>query len=290
MKKLAMIPAVLLAAAMMANAQIPNSGFEDWTTVGSYEEPIGWATMNLACAGPFYSCTKSTDHFPAAMGNYSMRLENNTSLTQYTGAYGIAITDSMAYPFQPAFPVTGQPNTLSGYYKFTSLNYDTMFIRIIFFQNGIMLGNNTFKTGTTTANWTPFSVTFNYPTADSATIMLWAFYPSSQTDGPNGNSVLYVDNLSLDNTAVNDPIWTLKNPMFNLSPNPAFNRVSVNVGNLNAADATLNIYTAGGTLISAESLRHDQQHIDVRDLSSGLYLVEIKAKAWTERQKFMIQR
>ncbi len=82
MKKITVFIAALIALAMETNAQIPNSGFENWTTTGSYQEPTGWATMNPASAGPFYSCTISTDHYPVSVGNYSMRLESNTSLTQ----------------------------------------------------------------------------------------------------------------------------------------------------------------------------------------------------------------
>jgi hypothetical protein len=290
MNKITLTLVVLIAAAVGTFAQIPNSGFEDWTTVGSYENPNGWATMNPACAGPFFSCTKSTDHYPTAMGNYSLRLENNTSLTQMTGAYGMAITDSFAYPFQPAFPLTGQPNTLSGYYKYASLNNDTMFIRIILFESGIMLGNNTFRTGTTTSNWTSFALPITYPSADSATIMFSAFYPSSQTDGPNGNSVLYVDNLSLSSLAVSVPLPAPKSTLFNISPNPAFNVVSLNIDNLNHADMTLNIYTAIGKLISSEPLRQNKQQIKVGSLPNGMYLVSVKSKSLSTIQKLVILR
>ena len=81
MRRITIVLTVLIALTIRLNAQIPNSGFENWTTVGSYENPTGWATMNPYCAGPFYSCTKSTDHYPASVGNYSIRIENNTSLT-----------------------------------------------------------------------------------------------------------------------------------------------------------------------------------------------------------------
>lgn len=85
------------------NAQIPNNGFEDWTTIGSYENLNDWATYNSYSAGGFYSCTKSTDHYPTSVGSYSIRLENNTSLTQMTGGWGLAITDTMAYPINRHF-------------------------------------------------------------------------------------------------------------------------------------------------------------------------------------------
>jgi PKD repeat protein/photosystem II stability/assembly factor-like uncharacterized protein len=176
-----------------------NFGFEDWTTAGNYENPDDWATMNPYGTGPFYSCTKSTDHYPESVGNYSIRLENNTLLGQMNGGYGMAITNAFDWPFKPAFPISGHPNSLTGYYKFNSLNNDSMFIRVILFQNGTMVGNNMFVTSNTATTWTPFTIPLTYTSADSATIHLSAFYPSGPTDGPNGNSVLYVDNLNFDN-------------------------------------------------------------------------------------------
>jgi len=154
MKKLTISLTVLVAMTITTNGQIPNNGFENWTTVGNYEDPIGWATMNPYCSGPFYSATKSTDHYPASVGNYSIRVENNTSLTQMTGGYGIAMTNAFDYPFKPAFPIVGNPTSLCGYYKYNSLNNDSMYVRIVFFENSIMLGYNTFITGITTSTWT----------------------------------------------------------------------------------------------------------------------------------------
>jgi len=292
MKKFTFILIVLIAITIRTNAQIPNSGFENWTTVGSYEEPTGWATMNPLSLGSFYSCTKSADHYPISVGSYSVRLENNTSLTQMTGAYGMVITDTMAYPFQPAFPIIGHPNSLTGYYKYTSLNNDSMFIRIILFKNGTMLSGSipTFITGITTSAWTSFTIPLTYTSADSATINISAFYPNSQTSGPKGNSVLYVDNLNFDNLigSVNEQIT--KNTLFNLFPNPASDIVALNIDNRNNEEFTLNIYNAIGTLVKSEILKQNQQQINIGDLSNGVYMLTVKSKNMTENQRLIIQR
>jgi hypothetical protein len=290
MRIFTIILTILIAATIRTNAQIPNNGFENWTTVGSYENPDGWATGNILCAGPFYSCTKSTDHYPTTVGNYSIRIENNTSLTQMTGGYGMAITDTMAYPFKPAFPIVGSPTSLCGYYKYNSFNNDSMFIRIVFFNNSVMLGYNTFITGITTSAWTSFVLPLTYPTADSATLYFSAFYPSGYTDGPNGNSVLYVDNLSFNNL-INSVSQNLsKNALINFYPNPASNLVTLNIDNIDNQDLTLNIYNIMGSLVKTEIFKQNQQQISVSDLSNGVYMVEIKSKERTEKQKLIIQR
>ncbi len=281
---------LIIVMSINVKAQIPNNGFEDWATIGSYEDPTGWATMNAVCAGPFYSCTKSTDHYPVSVGNYSIRLENNTSLTQTTGGYGMAITNAFDYPFKPAFPIVGNPTSLCGYYQYNSLNNDSMFIRIVFFENSIMLGYNTFITGITTSTWTSFNLPLTYPSADSATLYFSAFYPSGPTDGPKGNSVLYVDNLSFDNLIGSVSEQTSENTTFSLSPNPASNIVTLNIDNRNNADLTLNIYNVIGELVRSDLLKQNQQKINIGDLNNGIYIVEIKSNEWTAKQKLIIQR
>ncbi len=290
MEKFTIVLTVLIAMTITTYGQIPNSGFENWATVGSYENPTDWATMNASCAGPFYSCTKSTDHYPVSVGNYSIRVENNTSLTQMTGGYGIAITDTMAYPFQPAFPIIGNPTSLCGYYQYNSMNNDSMFIRIVFFENSIMLGYNTFITGITTSAWTSFTLPLTYPAADSATLYISAYYPSSQFDSPKGNSVLYVDNLSFDNLITSVSEQSFKNITFSLFPNPAYDIVNIEIDKTNKVDLTLNIYNVVGTLVKSEIIKQSQRQINVGDLSNGIYMVEIKSEEWTEKQKLLIQR
>ncbi len=290
MKKCKIILIVLTVIAIKTNAQIPNNGFENWTTVGSYEDPNGWATMNSICTGPFYSCTKSTDHYPASVGNFSMRIENNTSLTQMTGGWGMAITDTMAYPFEAAFPIIGNPTSLCGYYQYTSLNNDSMFISIVFFNNSIRIGDNTFRTGTSTSSWTSFVLPLTYPLADSATLYMAPFYPNGPTSGPKGNSVLYVDNLSFDSLIISVPEQMQKTPVFSVYPNPASDILSFDINNPNKEKRTLNIYTMQGSLVKSEILIENQREINIMDLSNGVYIVEMKSKEWTEQQKLIIQR
>lgn len=274
-----------------ANAQIPNNGFENWNTVGSYENPVGWATMNASCIGPFYSCTKSTEHYPANVGSYSMRVENNTSLTQMTGGWGMAVTDTMAWPFQPSFPITGHPNSLCGYYKFSSLNNDTAWIKVVLFESGTIVLDENF-TALNTPSWTSFNIPISsYTIADSATILISAFYPNGPTAGPKGNSVLYVDNLSFDNLISGiSPLQISKKSKLIISPNPATDMIKINSDYLNNETATLAIYNLVGEKIKTENLLETQQQINVEGLKEGVYLVEIKSKTKAETERLIIQR
>jgi len=76
----------------------------------------------------------------------------------------------------------------------------------------------------------------------------------------------------------------------NFSPNPASDIVTININRNNNADLTLNIYNIMGSLVKTEMLKQNQQQINVGDLSNGIYMIEIKSKGLTERQKLIIQR
>lgn len=77
---------------------------------------------------------------------------------------------------------------------------------------------------------------------------------------------------------------------FEIFPNPASDYVVLKFNNLGNENLRLNIYNVIGELISSETLRQNQQQINVGDLSNGIYMIEIKSKERTEKQKLIIQR
>ena len=129
----------------------------------------------------------------------------------------------------------------------------------------------------------------SYTSADSATIMISAFYASGPRDVPNGNSVLYIDNLSFDNFITSVPERTIKSTLFSLFPNPAADIVTINIDGISSEDITLNIYDVLGFLVKTDILLQNQQQINVSDLKSGIYLVEVKSEEFLGRQKLIIE-
>ena len=75
-----------------------------------------------------------------------------------------------------------------------------------------------------------------------------------------------------------------------LYPNPASDIVTLKIDNSNNTELTLNIYNLMGELVKSEMLKQNQQQINIGDLSSGVYMVTIKSKDFTENQKLIIQR
>src|ERR1035437_8033276 len=82
MKKITIILTVLIAMTMKSNAQIPNSGFENWTTVNNCIEPTSWHSIYslMDSSGNYCQVTRSTDHYPVSVGSYSVRIANDTAI------------------------------------------------------------------------------------------------------------------------------------------------------------------------------------------------------------------
>jgi hypothetical protein len=295
MKKFTIVLTILIALTIKLNAQIPNSGFENWTTVGSYEEADGWINPNSQCTGSFFPITKSTDAYPIGVGTYSIRLESNPSLMPNNCALGITWTGQ--YP-NVKFPITGHPTSLTGWYKYLPQGGDTMTINVVLYNNTIpVVPHAIFSTTATVSTWTSFTITFpTYSTADSASIYLstYALVDTAggvqNNIGPSGNSVLYVDNLNFDNLITSVQEQTAKKTLFNLYPNPASDIVTLNIGNTNNTDLTLNIYNVIGTLVKSEMLKQNTRQINIGDLNNGVYMLSIKANDRTENKRLIIQR
>ena len=78
--------------------------------------------------------------------------------------------------------------------------------------------------------------------------------------------------------------------IFRIYPNPASDYFTIIHNDKNNSTSTVNIYNAIGKLVKAESMNQNQQTINSKDLSNGIYIVEIKTKEKTSTQKLLIQR
>lgn len=300
MKKITIILTILIAIVVKTNAQIPNNGFENWVTVGNTIEPEDWhsAYSLFDSTGNYSPVTKSTDHYPPNIGSFSARIANDTAIWNT----GIAPANFLGWGFitttkdndKPLFPVTGHPIALCGYYKFIPQNNDTMNIDVHLYNNSVEITNGTFQSSIAASNWSPFKVFVSdtlYANADSARIGFSSANEPKNGSMPLGNSVLYIDNLSFDNLlSTSIPEKQFKNSFFNLCPNPAQDLVNLNFDPTNKAEMTLTIYNIIGELISTESIGQNHRQINIGELNNGVYIVEIKTKEWSEKQKLIIQR
>ena len=296
MKRSAFLTLIFIAIAMRIQAQIPNNGFENWSISGNCLKPQGWACLNdwMGETENCYSMSRSDDHYPASIGQYSIKIENNISVLPDAGAGGMVWAgNSTGFGTdQPAFPVTGHPTSLCGYYKFIPENGEKMDIHFVLYKKGTEITGGGMKVNTAVSEWTSFKITVSspdYAEVDSARIIMSSF---DSDDFPNlqGNSVLFVDNLSFDVliTAIDES--NNSNAFFHLSPNPADDVVRLNFSRSVYNNATLEIYNQIGVKVRSEKLKQNQQTLNTTSLSEGIYFVVLTSKDYTGNQKLIIQR
>lgn len=295
MKRSILILMILIATTIKTQAQIPNNGFENWTTAGSCLQPQGWACINdwMGLTENCYSMSRSDDHYPVNVGSYSIKIENTISIWPDYGAAGLVWTgDSTGFGTDnPVFPITGHPTSLCGYYKFIPEFGDTMDIHLALYKNGVQVTGGRLLRTTTVSEWTSFKIPVSnpdYPDADSARIMISSFFADHFI--LYGNSVLYVDNLSFDNLISGIAEKDGQNVFFSLFPNPARDILKLDFNKLYIDDIVLEIITPTGVLVKSEMLKQNQQEINIADLSDGIYMVAVKSKVLTGKQKLIILR
>ncbi|MES2678965.1 MAG: hypothetical protein V4635_03730, partial [Bacteroidota bacterium] len=67
---------ILLLSAGSFFAQIPNGGFENWTSMGSYDVPDNWKTMNFSTA--YYALFTASKGTPGNPGSAYLQLTSKT--------------------------------------------------------------------------------------------------------------------------------------------------------------------------------------------------------------------
>lgn len=282
----------LVTFVFSAIAQIPNAGFETWTTVSNRMLPTGWHGANdmIDSTATYFPITRATDHFPATIGSYSIRMECNPIFTAPI-SWGAAMTTRLDGNDRPLFPITGHPTSLYGYYKYLPQK-DTMDIHIVLYNHGAEIVSGHFSNFQTVSEWTQFKISIpTYTSADSARITMAAF-----SEGKNksmtvyGNSILFADNLSFDTpiNLVHNVATTSKAIEINLTYNnllqyqlASTTSVSMRIFDLNGRVIFAN--TGKKHLAGAYSMPLPLHHV-----SSGMYLLEFNAADFSTHKRFMV--
>jgi hypothetical protein len=300
MKKLTIFLSILAICNSLI-AQIPNSGFETWTTVGSYDTPTGWDNLN-ATTSPLsvYTCEKGT---PGDPGASYLKLTSKT-VTGIGVAPGVAVSgvlDPLTFLPKSGFPYTTRPGYLTGnwqYMEFSGTGADAGHI-IIFLSKWNIPANRrdtiAFKNYTLPGmimSWASFSIPLTYystATPDSAIIVL-----SSSGTAPVNNSYLYVDNLAFTGT----PVTSVTNipgntPLSYIYPNPAASLANISYNGFSEKNIQINIADINGRNIISFSpkaaIGENKFQVNVSDLVKGVYIVRINDGQNIQIQKLIVE-
>lgn len=196
-----MIMAMFITAS--AFAQIPNSGFENWTTVGSYSNPDGWGTMNNTTAiASVYTATKGT---PGSPGVSYLKL---TSKTVGTGVVnGVAVSgviDSLTMMPKSGFAYNMRPANFTGKWQHMIYGSSQGSIQVTLtrWDTGMNMRMNVASGSVTLAgmamSWANFTIPLTYVDGNNPDTCIIVMKASGSA--PTNNDYLWVDNLAFSGT------------------------------------------------------------------------------------------
>lgn len=267
-----------LAIGSAAKAQIPNAGFETWSGI----TPTGWITDN----GPGVDTLifKTTD---AHSGTYA--------------AEGVA-TSVLGFVAPPTlaalFTWTTRPTTFSGYYKFSPVGGDSLFIAAVLAGNSTAVAYAILRTNSAATSYTQFSIPFTYvssSTPDSGGIDV-AIYQALGSSAVHAGSTFKLDDLSFSGATgvVNAIDQTPQSYALHQNfPNP-FNPSTVISYELPVTGfVSLKVFDLLGreraTLVSADqTVGYHQVTFDASNLASGTYFYRLQTGGYVETRKLVL--
>ncbi|MDP3557746.1 MAG: T9SS type A sorting domain-containing protein [Bacteroidota bacterium] len=296
MKKaiLSIISVVALSASAMA--QIPNAGFESFTTVGSYEVPNGWGTMNNTTATfSVYTATKGTPGSPGA--SYLKLTSKTVSASVVNGVAVSGVLDSITMKPKSGFPCTLQPVSFTG--KWQHMIYGTSQGSVKAVLTKWNVGLNKRDTVAIAAqtlagmamSWANFTINFTYLSSvvpDSCIIELRA-----SGSAPTVNDYLWVDNLAFSGSVTgieNHESFVTNMVVF---PNPSSETINVNLNLKSSQKVSIELTDINGKLILTKDAGtltgESKQTLNVNNISKGTYLVRVITESGIEVRKIVIE-
>jgi len=208
MKKIITLSFIVLTFSAFSQNQLPNIGFESWTTQTLFENPDFWGSSNYA-EYPVTNCQKSTD---AQHLSYSALLQTTIFGSDTVFAYVYLGMIGGSGP-EGGIPYSTACNQLKGSYKYNLVAGDTAAAIVIKFSGGSMVSMDMIPITGTQNTWTAFTFSINPAAQDSIFVGFISSIPDSYPSIAMPGSYLMVDNISLSHS-VNGPGPALPNYSF----------------------------------------------------------------------------
>ncbi len=278
----------------VVNAQIPNGGFEMWSSMGLYDNPDGWSTMNdLTTNFGVYTVEKGTQGNP---GNSYLMLTSKTLGT--TVVNGIAVSgtfDPVTQQPTSGFPFTGQPQSLTGKWQHMIYGSSQGSISAILTRWDVASNSRiTVATATKTLSgmamsWANFTIPFVYTETNAPDTCIIVLKASGTN--PTDQDYLWVDNLAFSGDVAG--ISELKHQdKFSVYPNPTSEILNVAIDNFNGGPCFLELINeAGQIVLSKETDFSKDQHtfsIEISNLPKGVYQTKITTENTVETNMLVI--
>jgi hypothetical protein len=259
-----------LPLASTAFAQIPNAGFEEWSTVGTFLEPDDWTTLNSIVQGG----QPLAERVPGAQGAYALKM---TTRSVFGTPFASGVT-SGAFD-GTGFPWSQRSAALEGVLKFNPAAEGeacAIAVSLSHWEPGVgrvYHGEGYLEWNTETTAWTGFSVPITYSDGfapDSAKIIL-----SSST----GAAVVAGTEFFLDALAFAEPATALaEDPLgtndFVRAHTLGDRRYEIHVAGRGEL-AQVSLFSVTGELLQRYPAKGPSRLLDMTGCASGVHIVVV---------------
>ncbi len=270
---------------LKAQTQPNNGGFENWTNVGSFQDPTGWSSFNdLYQFSVPETSFKTTD---AHSGVYALKLNSLTATIP--PPLGTSVLDTIAgFVFiggfdmnHPGTPYTDRPLTMEAYIKATIIpSSEAYIISTLSRWNTTThsrdeIGTAMYYTPVSISNYTLTSTPFNYTSnliPDTLDIKIMG-----GNVGPGGfimpGCEFYVDDISFTfSLGLTD--LTNKFDQISIYPNPS--KENIRVTSENKLDRIEILSILGEKILIKDFLMNEKEiDLNVTFIENGVYLIRI---------------
>lgn len=281
MKKILFFLIVFFAGnEMIAIAQVPNSGFENWTS----GDPDDWWCSNVPAVGLVNIFQSGDSH----SGSYAVLGEVVTYLTS------IMAPVIQSGPGGTGFPVSEKYLSLELYYKFTPTGGDRFSVNVALMKNGVTAAQGAVALPAAVDSYTFLSVPLTYITTDipdAAIIQISIIGPTSGSDFHLG-SLMFVDDLAFSmTTGIERTSGVSRNAK--CYPNPASEIINIPAGDNMSGACSLSVTDVSGKEIKKINMNSPGKGKDiirfpVADLPAGTYFYTITSSMRTNNGKFSV--
>jgi hypothetical protein len=297
MKKLILrLSLALCALSNLAVAQIPNSGFETWVSMGSYTNPSGWGTMNnTTTLASVYTATKGTPGNPGA--SYLMLTSKTVGATVVNGIAVSGKLDSTTMQPISGFAFNQRPQKFTGKWqhmiygssqgsvsvKLTRWNTASNSREVVANANQTLSGM--------AMSWAAFTINFAYLTGNAPDTCIIVLKASGAS--PTVDDYLWVDNLAFTGTVagIESPNSFLNNLV--VYPNPSSQNIIVDLNLKTSEKTTFELIDITGKVVFSKTAILPQgestQTIDISRFAKGSYFVSIVTESGKESRKIIIE-
>lgn len=294
MKKILLSTVTVAAMAVAGNAQafIPNSGFESWSsTAGEDQQPTGWISYNIFTFSLFETNGPNPTSVTQAgtpdnyQGNYSAKittvsLVSNPSPTDVPNTAGVLYTGTVSFssPYMfPGYASQQRPASLSYFAKYTPAGIDSAYCFVAVTRwNGssrdtIAVGLDYIPGAISSYQQRNVGLIYDIALASAIPDTISVMFSASSPYAPQVGSALWVDAVAFSGyVGIEDPSF---NNGVSVYPNPSATITQFDVTADNAGQVV--VYDMTGREVTREKFNGKVARVNSAELANGSYTYSI---------------